>query len=237
MDLLDEKDQVKDQMSLEQIGELFAADNEEFPKDFPLSYKEIQHRQKDDPDLQKLLRDKPKYVETTFPFGDVTYTLVTKDNKIVLPKALQKTGVEWYHTMLMHPGETRTELMMGQHYTWKGMRKTVEAVCQRCQSCQLTKPKQQCLGHLPPKIPEEVPWECLCIDLIGPYTIGSKGKSTQTTLHCLTMIDPATGWFEITEIPAKMADVVINVLETTEIFHANLYGVITFCDILAKFQS
>jgi transposase InsO family protein len=29
------------------------------------------------------------------------------------------------------------------------------------------------------------------------------------------MIDPVTGWFEITEIPAKRADVIINVLKQT----------------------
>jgi transposase InsO family protein len=29
------------------------------------------------------------------------------------------------------------------------------------------------------------------------------------------MIDPVTGWFEIAEIPAKRADVIINVLEQT----------------------
>jgi transposase InsO family protein len=32
----------------------------------------------------------------------------------------------------------------------------------------------------------------------------------ELTLHCLTMIDPVTGWFELAEIPAKSADVVID---------------------------
>ena len=105
---------------------------------------------------------------------------------------------------------------MGQHYTWKGMRKTVEAVCKLCDACQRTKPKLRRLGHLPPKVPEEIPWERLCIDLVGPYKIGDPNrKETLAALHCLTMIDPVTGWFEIAEIPAKTADVVINVLEHT----------------------
>ena len=58
-----------------------------------------------------------------------------------------------------------------------------------------------------------MPWHTLCIDLIGPYTIGSKKKETK--LHALTMIDPATGWFEIAEIPSKRADDIINILEMT----------------------
>jgi hypothetical protein len=58
-----------------------------------------------------------------------------------------------------------------------------------------------------------VPWDKVCIDLIGPYKIGSKEKDNHAVLHCLTMIDPATGWFEIIEIPAKTADVVMNIFE------------------------
>ena len=53
---------------------------------------------------------------------------------------MQKPVTEWYHGVLMHPGETRTELTIGQHYTWKGMRKTIQSVCSRCQACQLNKP-------------------------------------------------------------------------------------------------
>jgi hypothetical protein len=104
---------------------------------------------------------------------------------------------------------------MGQHYTWRGIRKTVEDVCQKCVMCQLHKPKIKRLGHLPAKTPEEIPWERLCIDLIGPYKVGNAKKNDETTLHCLTMIDPVTGWFEIAEVPKKSADVVINVLDQT----------------------
>jgi Integrase core domain len=35
----------------------------------------------------------------------------------------------------------------------------------------------------------------------------------ELTLHCVTMIDPVTGWFELAEIPVKSANVVIDVLE------------------------
>jgi transposase InsO family protein len=58
-----------------------------------------------------------------------------------------------------------------------------------------------------------VPWDRVCINLIGPYQIGDEKKDNNSVLHCLTMIDPATGWFKIAEIPAKTADVIINVFE------------------------
>ena len=62
-----------------------------------------------------------------------------------------------------------------------------------------------------------IPWHTLCIDLIGPYSISQPKKDGKKQedlhLHCLTMIDPATGWFEIAEIPSKSADNVANILE------------------------
>jgi len=68
---------------------------------------------------------------------------------------------------------------------------------------------------LPEKEAEGIPWDKLCVDMIGPYKINRKGKKP-LQLWCLTMIDPATGWFEIKEVPGtKRADVVSNVLEQT----------------------
>ena len=66
-------------------------------------------------------------------------------------------------------------------------------------------------GLLPVKTAEIIPWHTLCVDLIGPYTFG-KGKN-KLKLHCLTMIDPTTGWFEIAEIPNHRADYIANYLE------------------------
>jgi hypothetical protein len=45
-----------------------------------------------------------------------------------------------------------------------------------------------------------IPWECLCVDLIGPYTL--KGKDNlQIDFMALTMINLASSWFEIAELP------------------------------------
>jgi hypothetical protein len=40
----------------------------------------------------------------------------------------------------------------------------------------------------------------LCVDLVGPYTF--KGTdSSSIDFMCHTMIDPATSWFKIVELP------------------------------------
>jgi Integrase zinc binding domain len=208
-----------EELPKEEAASLFAGDIREFdlPTDYPLSYAEIQEKQQTDRYLRRrrLEPDSP-YNYTTFKFAGRDFKLVAKEDKIVLPKALQHKAVQYYHAILCHPGQTHTELTMAQHYTWVGMRNTVRQVCERCGSCQLHKAKKQHFGHLPPKKAEEGPWETLCIDLIGPYLIrglNQQQRDPDLTLHCLTMIDPVTGWFEIAKIPAKRADVIMNVLE------------------------
>ena len=167
----------------------------------------------EDKSLMSKLKEKhdPPYLEESFPFGDQEYCLITKGGKIVLPKSLQTKVVQWYHVQLLHPGKTRTELTMAQLYTWVGMKNTIRRVCQHCPSCQMTKSKTLKYGHLPPKPVERRPWERLCIDLIGPYTIGNQKQGDEITLHCLTMMDPVTGWFEIAEVPNKRADYIANI--------------------------
>ena len=84
------------------------------------------------------------------------------------------------------------------------MAKDVEAFCRKCPICQTTKVSKQKYGLLPAKKAETVPWYQLCVDLIGPYKIPIKKykkskdvKKKYSTIWCVTMIDPATSWFEM----------------------------------------
>jgi hypothetical protein len=47
------------------------------------------------------------------------------------------------------------------------------------------------------------PWVMVCVDLVGPFTIKTTLKTH--SLLALTIIDPATGWFEITKANNKSA--------------------------------
>eukprot|EP00804_Cyclotella_cryptica_P011677 CCRYP_019690-RA/>CCRYP_019690-RA protein AED:0.50 eAED:0.50 QI:0/0/0/1/0/0/2/0/126 len=66
----------------------------------------------------------------------------------------------------------------------------------------MNKGRQLKYGKLPTKLSITNPWEALCVDLIGPYTLKGKAK-TQIDFMCITMIDPATSWFEIVELPVS----------------------------------
>ena len=205
-----------EQMSIERIAELYALNDEDFPATYPLSYAEFSHKQRKNKDLKQLAMQNPsRYKLLERKFSGQTFSLVTREDKIVIPKDLQKQTVEWYHEMLCHPGETRTELTIAQHFCWKGMRNTVLAVCKKCPTCQRNKTSWKKYGELPAKEAEITPWKTLHIDTIGEYKIDVtiKGKKKTLALRCLTMIDPVTGWFEIAELKRGRADYTADLLE------------------------
>ena len=200
--------------TLETMAEHFGLDDDDLPADaYPLHYKLIAREQNKDRNLFKLLKSNTSgYTIKSFCGGGKKRDLICHNDKIVIPSSLQRRVVEWYHTTLCHPGETRTEQTIRQHFTWTRLRQDVAHVCGRCHTCQVTKKSKKKYGHLPAKEAEVEPWDKLCVDLIGPYTIKRAGKKT-LTLWCVTMIDPATGWFEMREIPSKDAATVANIVE------------------------
>ena len=82
---------------------------------------------------------------------------------------------------------------------WKGIWHTIRSYVKNCKKCQVNKHHKHKYGKLPTKLVTTNPWEALCVDLIGPYTL--KGQDgTVIDFMCLTMIDPATSWFEIVKL-------------------------------------
>ena len=50
---------------------------------------------------------------------------------------------------------------------------------------------------LPDNLSEKIPWNKVCVDLIGPHAIKVKVKKEKLHLKSVTMIDPVTLWFEV----------------------------------------
>jgi RNase H-like domain found in reverse transcriptase/Reverse transcriptase (RNA-dependent DNA polymerase)/Integrase zinc binding domain len=196
------------------LAELFGGSKVDLPSHiYPLKFSTIYKAQKADKYLQRH-SGSDKFHFNTFRGGDNTHTLICHKGKIVVPKSLQKHLVEWYHRTLCHPGMTRSEQTIRQHFWWKTLREDVQKECSTCDICQRTKVKNSKYGKLPEKEAEINPWEKLCVDMIGPYTIKRRG-STPLTLWCVTMIDPSTGWFEMKQVKDKEAFTVATVVEQT----------------------
>ncbi len=83
------------------------------------------------------------------------------------------------------------------------MRNTIQSTTKSCKTCQVNKKRTWKYGHLPSKIVIRSPWEALCVNPVGPYTL--KGKDGLSLVFmALTMIDPASSWFEVVELPTIM---------------------------------
>jgi hypothetical protein len=181
------------------MNEVFANCSEEY-EIYPLTTVKIVAAQRTDASLKHLFKRNAvidqeleiKLIENT--------TCVCKDGRLVIPKPLQVCAVKWYHHYLQHPGHTRLEETINAAMYWKGMRTTIRSLTKSCRSSQINKRRSQKYGHLPSKTVYTIPWECLCVDLIGPYTL--KGKDNlQIDFMALTMIGPASSWFKIAELP------------------------------------
>ena len=172
---------------------------------YPLTVTEIADAQRADKFLRKIFdRGGEKKRDQHYQVSIIEDTRIITDERLrmVVPEPLQKRAVQWYHHYLQHPGHTRLEETLRATMTFPGMRTLVRRHTKYCQSCQLNKRRSLKYGKLPEKRVISSPWEALCVDLIGPYTL--KGKDgTVIDFMCLTMIDPATSWFEMVELPLK----------------------------------
>jgi hypothetical protein len=197
------------------LADFFGTKSDDLPDQiYPLKFSTLQRAQKQDSRLHRLHSTSPNFGFQVFRGGATDHTLICYKDKIVVPTSLQKRMVEWYHDTLCHPGMTRTEQTIRQHFWWKTLREDVQKHCSTCDICQRTKVSHAKYGHLPEKEAECNPWEKLCVDMIGPYTIKRRGKKS-LTLWCVTMIDPATSWFEIKQVKNKEAYTVATVVEQT----------------------
>ena len=102
--------------------------------------------------------------------------------------------------------------MICQHFYWPGIREAVQKEATVCDTCQRTKWSTKKYGKSPAKLAEETPWNKLCVDLISLYKIIRKGKET-LILKSVTIIDPVTGWFEVTQYNDKKVTTIANLVK------------------------
>ena len=61
---------------------------------------------------------------------------------------------------------------------------------------------------------KETPWNKLCVDLIGLYKIRRKFNDP-LILKSVTIIDPVTKWFEVTQYSDNKSMTTVKLVETT----------------------
>ena len=84
----------------------------------PLSFQHLEKSQNADKSSKKILQmHNLPYQMHSFHRG-ITRELICKNAKIVPPTFLQKHVIDWYHTILCHPGINWTEETIAQHLWW-----------------------------------------------------------------------------------------------------------------------
>lgn len=181
-----------------------AVDDDEI---YPVTIKEVADAQREDPKMKHLFDRPGKDKRNQKMILDDTVVLIRKNRpsdrpKLIIPDVLQDKILMWYHHYLQHPGTDRMEGTIGSVMYWHGMSAQIRRLCKYCPRCQKAKTRKRKYGHVPPKDAVITPWSTLHCDLIGPYTITAQ-DGTGIDFMCLTMIDAATGWFEIAELPNR----------------------------------
>ena len=190
------------QTETEEVFAITEADDDAFP----LTFEFVKKAQDNDTVFMEALRREETLTQRDFRGTQ----LWTHKDKIVVPPSVQHRIIDFYHEHLRHPGATRTEETIRQHFWWKSLSRMTRRHVEECPVCIYAKKRPTKYGQLPPKEVTErdvTPWETVCVDVIGPYSIPIKRRTTtesivqQTAkLTALTMIDPATAWFEVEPI-------------------------------------
>jgi hypothetical protein len=193
------KQEDTDESNKIQLNQCFANHNEK-DEIYPLTVKEIVEAQKADNTLKQFCKSNAVLDNGLELLHIENESCICHKGRLVIPKPLQSHAVMCYHHYLQHPGKSRLKETMKSAIYWKGMRNTIRSKTKSCKTCQVNKKRTQKYGHLPPKIVISTPWEALFVDLVGPHTLKGKDGSS-IDFMALTMIDPASSWFQVVELP------------------------------------
>jgi hypothetical protein len=112
----------------------------------PLNYQNLKIAQEKDKTIQKILKMPNTICSQGLPWGRKSYQTSLLQREDCNTRTVTKTKIPKIRKMIV-----------------------------KCPLCQRNKRRQKKYGLLPPKLAEATPWDKLCIELIGPYTIQRKG--------------------------------------------------------------
>ncbi len=185
--------QDSDKINIIHLNEVFANHSKD-DEIFPLTVTEIVDAQKADTKLKHFFEHNATLDKGLELQIIKDQRCICHNRRLVIHKPLQRRATMWYHHYLQHLGHDRLKVTMNAAIYWKGMQTTVRSIPKSCKTCQVNKTRTQKYGHLPPKIIISTPWEVLCVNLIGPYTLkGLDGSAID--FMALTMINPTSSWF------------------------------------------
>lgn len=184
---------------------------------FVLDYKSISEAQVGDARLQALRQRSPEsFVDNILGTDTQVVCYIPEQHapwKIYLPDALLHDAVKWYHLVLGHLGKSRLYDTMKQHLYHPDLLNKIEEVVLKCDTCQRQKANLRGHGHTAGREASAIPWQTVCVDLIGPWTLNVDGE--ETPFLALTIIDPVTNLVELVRLEDKTSAHVALMFENT----------------------
>ena len=182
----------------------------------PVDLAFIAQQQAKDSELQAGKEKYPKKFKDNDLGGGAKLTLYRKNEEteqflVYVPASMAKDMIDWFHTNLIHPGESRLTETIRQTFYVRSLDKLVRKYMSKCKVCQEAKVTAvQPVGKVPIRS-ERVgtPFQVVRIDCCGPWKIEVQcrkpRKSMTREIHAVTMIDDATTWPEVVPLQGKTA--------------------------------
>ena len=173
---------------------------------FSLDYQHIADCQARDNKLQLLIQQKPE-IYVVRNMGPCK--LITRQGqdarswKICIPDELLDRIIDWYHQVLSHTGYMRIYGTISSIMHHEKLKSRCQERIKSCNICQRSKLPGRGYGHLPPREANNMPWQEIAVDLIGPWTLKIRG--VEITIRALTIIDTTTNLMEVVRIDNKSA--------------------------------
>lgn len=166
---------------------------------FPTGPKVMRKAQKKDESFLRDLKTSKRDCTTIAVEGT---ELPSFQGKTAVPCHPHGRMVAWHHKHLVHPGAERLHKTINQTLWWPDLCTDCRKWVKSCHTCQLTKKTgRKKHGKLPPKKAKElVPWNRVDLDCIGPLSVTTTSVK-ECQLKASTMIDPATGYLEMVDLP------------------------------------
>ncbi len=136
----------------------------------------------------------------------VTEGMILRDDKYIVPEALQKPVIKLYHDYA-HVSAPKTQQLIQKNFWWPQMTSDIQRWCDTCIVCAtINQGKPGCTKLCRPE-PPKGPWELLQLDFIGPLPSAKGGYR-----YCLVTIDKFSKWVEAIPTRNNSANTVARVV-------------------------
>ena len=110
--------------------------------------------------------------------------------------------IRWYNEFLNHPGRDRIYHTISQYFFHRGLSFLTSKFVKDGSTCQKWKRPGRRFGKIPVHTTQYQPWECIQVDLFGPWSFEDVNGITRK-IKAITIIDVWTRWIEIQQCGTK----------------------------------